>query len=64
MSEEVKQCPKCDGIMEDGRSLSTSWQIVEMEVYLKKKKAIWFGDEITPFYCKNCGYIELYLEKK
>jgi predicted nucleic-acid-binding Zn-ribbon protein len=65
MSEkEVKKCPKCDGIMEDGRSLSADWMIVEMEVSLKKKKTLWYGDEIIPFYCKNCGYIELYLEKK
>jgi len=62
--EEVKKCPKCDGIMEDARSLTTSWNLVEWEVSLKKKKAIWFGDKITPFYCKKCGYIELYLEKK
>jgi len=65
MSEnEVKKCPKCDEIMEDGRSLSTSYMLVEMEVSLKKRKAILFGDKITPLYCKNCGYIELYLEKK
>jgi len=22
------------------------------------------GDKVIPFYCKNCGYIELYNEKK
>jgi predicted nucleic-acid-binding Zn-ribbon protein len=21
------------------------------------------GDKVVPFYCKNCGYIELYNEK-
>jgi ribosomal protein S27AE len=61
---ETKKCPKCDGIMEDGRSLSTGYSLVEWEVSLKKKKAILFGDKIIPFYCKKCGYIELYLEKK
>jgi len=62
--KEVKKCPKCDGLMDDGRSLSTSYGLMEMEVSLKKRKAILFGDKFTPFYCRNCGYIELYLEKK
>jgi predicted nucleic-acid-binding Zn-ribbon protein len=22
-----------------------------------------WGDKVAPFYCKNCGYIELYNEK-
>ncbi len=21
------------------------------------------GDRVVPFYCKNCGYIELYVDK-
>jgi hypothetical protein len=27
------------------------------------KKGDWVGDKIIPFYCKNCGYIELFIEK-
>ena len=27
------------------------------------KKGDFIGDKIIPFYCKNCGYIELFNEK-
>jgi len=27
------------------------------------KKGDFIGDRIIPFYCKNCGYIELFSEK-
>lgn len=27
------------------------------------KKGDFVGDKIIPFYCKNCGYIELFSEK-
>jgi predicted nucleic-acid-binding Zn-ribbon protein len=27
------------------------------------KKGDVVGDKIIPFYCKNCGYIELFVEK-
>jgi len=27
------------------------------------KKGDFVGDKIIPFYCKNCGYIELFIEK-
>jgi hypothetical protein len=26
------------------------------------KKGDWFGDKIIPYYCKKCGFIELYKE--
>ena len=28
------------------------------------KKGDWFGDKIIPYYCKKCGFIELYKEMK
>ncbi len=59
MSEsEVTKCPKCSGEMKEGRSLIAGhahfWNI------LFSKKGDWYGDKVTPYYCKNCGYIELY----
>jgi predicted nucleic-acid-binding Zn-ribbon protein len=60
MSEtEVKKCPKCDGEMEQGEF---SQAHVMRHRFLKKGDLL--GDEIIPFYCKNCGYIELYKETK
>ena len=32
-------------------------------VTLAKRGDIW-GDDIIPYYCENCGYIELYKEMK
>jgi predicted nucleic-acid-binding Zn-ribbon protein len=44
--------------MEEGRSLIATdahfWGV------LLSKKGDWYGDKVIPFYCKNCGYIELY----
>ena len=59
MSEkEAKKCPKCGGEMEKGRRLVSYYGVTFA------KKGDWFGDKIIPFYCKNCGYIELYKEMK
>lgn len=59
MSEsEVKKCPKCDRQMEKAKRL-----VAYVRVTLAKKGDI-FGDNVVPFYCKNCGYIELYKEIK
>jgi predicted nucleic-acid-binding Zn-ribbon protein len=55
---EVKKCPKCNGEMERGKRL-VSYGGVTLA-----KKGDFFGDKITPFYCKNCGFIELYKEMK
>jgi len=37
--------------------------VAYVRVTLAKKGDI-FGDNVVPFYCKNCGYIELYKEIK
>lgn len=59
MSEsEVKKCPKCDGEMKQGSRLA-SYGGVRFA-----KEGDFVGDVIIPFYCKNCGFIELYKEMK
>jgi predicted nucleic-acid-binding Zn-ribbon protein len=59
---EAKKCPKCGGEMEEGRSLSAArahfWEV------LFSKKGDWYGDKVVPFYCRSCGYVELYKEMK
>jgi len=65
MSErEVKKCPKCGEEMEEGRSLNTRYLLGSLDVSFTRKKTFWWGDKIIPFYCKNCGFIELYKEMK
>jgi len=54
---EVRKCPKCGGEMEKGR-------IFTYGGISFAKKGDWFGDKIIPYYCKNCGYIEIYKEMK
>lgn len=62
---EVKKCFKCGGEMEEGGNLFVSYMFfVYSDVSLRKKRQHFFGDNIVPFYCKNCGYIELYKEMK
>ena len=55
---EVKKCPKRGGEMVEGKRL-----VGYVRISLAKKGDV-FGDNIIPFYCKNCGYIELYKEKR
>jgi predicted nucleic-acid-binding Zn-ribbon protein len=59
---EAKKCPKCGGEMEAGRSLIAThahfWEV------LLSKKGDWYGDKVIPFFCKNCGFIEIYKEMK
>ena len=51
---EVKTCPKCGGEMVEGRRLASYGGVTFA------KKGDWFGDKIIPYYCRSCGYIELY----
>jgi C4-type Zn-finger protein len=49
MSEsEAKKCPKCEGEM----------KLAATRADLGLFGRSWHG--ILPFYCRNCGYIELY----
>ena len=64
MSEkEVRKCPKCGGEMEVGKGLVARYMLRDMLISFAKK-GDWFGDNIVSFYCKSCGYIELYKELK
>ena len=53
-----KTCPKCGRELVEGKRL-----VAYLGVTIAKKGDL-FGDKIIPFYCKNCGYIELYREMK
>jgi predicted nucleic-acid-binding Zn-ribbon protein len=55
--QEAKKCPRCRSRMERGSSLGTYGGITML------KKGDLVGDKIIPFYCNNCGYVELYNEK-
>ena len=57
---EVKKCPKCGGEMEEGERITA---YMTQAVTFAKKTDL-FGDKIIPFYCKSCGYIELYKKMK
>ena len=59
MSEnETKTCPKCSGIMKLGNLGGLRWF---------KGTSFWkavHGSGVYAFKCENCGYIELYSERK
>ena len=55
---EVKKCPKCDNVMKRGDYLSGYGAVRLVKIGDLR------GDKVIPFYCENCGYIELYNEKK
>jgi predicted nucleic-acid-binding Zn-ribbon protein len=52
--QESKKCPRCGNGLEKGDNLNPATM---------RKKGDLLGDSIVPFYCKNCGYIELYNQK-
>jgi len=56
---EVMKCPKCGGEMKKGRGLAGGYGIIRFV-----KMGDLRGDITSAFYCKNCGYIELYKEMK
>jgi predicted nucleic-acid-binding Zn-ribbon protein len=55
---EVKTCPKCGSAMKRGNYLAdySATRLIKMGDLR--------GDKVIPFYCENCGYIELYNEKR
>jgi predicted nucleic-acid-binding Zn-ribbon protein len=56
---EVKKCPKCGGEMEIGY-LNNAHNWIRGKSLLK----LLAGPRIYAFACKNCSYVEFYLEKK
>ena len=62
----MKHCPKCNGTMEEARVLQSerALEFINVgEVKLSRKNQL-RSDAIIPYYCTECGYIELYKEKK
>jgi len=55
---DVGKCPKCDGKMQRGLRLISYTEITVA------KDGQFLGDYIDASVCTNCGYIELYKEKK
>jgi predicted nucleic-acid-binding Zn-ribbon protein len=59
-----KNCPKCGNKLEKDSTIGSLTGPTEPEGKITiVKKGYWVGDKIIPFYCKNCGYIELFIEK-
>jgi len=56
---EVKKCPRCGGEIEKGDKLVAKRGLLSVR-FTKKNDVL--GDRIIPFYCKNCGFIEIYKE--
>ena len=56
---EVKKCPKCGGEMVKGEFLKNLPKVAISPKKLRKRY-----DTVIPTCCKNCGFIEMYREKK
>jgi predicted nucleic-acid-binding Zn-ribbon protein len=54
----AKKCPRCRGEMNEAH------EIFGYAAVTIATKAPYAMDKIVPFYCKNCGYIELYKMKE
>jgi predicted nucleic-acid-binding Zn-ribbon protein len=55
---EVKKCLKCGGDMEKGYLRDAPWWR-QGESLLQ----LGFGERIFAYRCKNCSYVEFYIEK-
>ena len=60
---ERKKCPKCGEAMAEGsaETLFDAFGCTRPDPKDLKKR---HGNRIQPFYCKGCGYIEIYKETK
>ena len=56
---EVKKCPKCGGGMIEGEFLKNL-----PKVRVSSEEGRRRFDRVIPFYCKKCGFVELYREMK
>jgi predicted nucleic-acid-binding Zn-ribbon protein len=52
---EVKKCPKCNGEMVQGEFLKNLPKVV---VFSKQSQRSF--DKVIPYYCKKCGFMEIY----
>ena len=57
---EAKICPKCSGEMVKGHRITG--HLVTAVRFTKMSDMI--GDMIIPYYCRKCGFIELFKEMK
>jgi len=56
---EVKKCPKCSAEMEVGYLRDAPYWINGTSLW-----HIGFGPRVYAYRCRNCGYVELYVEEK
>lgn len=71
MSEnKVKKCPKCGGEMKEAYLHAKAENGMQVNFEVSEKKPGFFDlfhkgiGKIYPIYCRDCGYVELYMEKK
>ena len=60
----MKTCPKCQRDMIEGRELVSMRPLdllAMQEVRFARKNTI-RTDKVVPYFCQNCGYIEMYKE--
>ena len=59
---EAMKCPKCGGEMIRGsqENLEINFACTRREPQPEVPHTV----KVQPYYCKNCGFIELYKEKK
>ena len=59
IKDEAEKCPKCGGEMKKGNGMGGGWGFIRFQ-----KMGDLRGDTTFAYYCKNCGFIELYKEMK
>ena len=59
----TKTCPKCSGEMAKGTKevFGDHFACTRRKQKKLEKQGL---DRIQPYYCKNCGYVEFYKEKR
>ncbi len=62
----MNQCPKCSkqDLWEFGTMVSGSIGGVELSFKAEKKKMTKLPPRVFSYVCKNCGYIESYIDPK
>ncbi len=60
MSEKAIKCPKCGGEMKEGARMTSYGSGWIPQAVKLAKEGDFYGEKVIPFYCKKCGYIELY----
>jgi hypothetical protein len=62
-----KSCNTCDWRFDSGRELPVLHKNIKSDVKLAKEycenHTFVYGDECKPIWCKECGYLDIYLVK-